>query len=141
LGRRSLPDCAEAALHRFRILHSVETFVVMCCVCGAQPCINPGFCKACRSADQQARGKPLRLIAQRSDGAAESTVEALIFGLREGIASLATHPERQRRLSDLSRKQLSELCDRIQKFMPHIAPAWTPDEVQALVNIWGRIRA
>ena len=110
-----------------------------CSTCGADPCVNPPFCKACRDADRQVRGKPPRLIAERSDRAAESTLEALVFGLREGIAALATHPDRQRRLSELNRRQVSEVCERIQKFMPHIAPAWAPDEVQALVAIWGKI--
>jgi hypothetical protein len=73
--------------------------------------------------------------------APQPTVEALVFGLREGIAALAAHPDRQRRLSELSRKQLCEVCGRIQIFKLHIAPAWTPDEVQALVAIWGKIHA
>lgn len=111
-----------------------------CATCGCSPCIYASFCKACRDADRQKAKQP-RSVSQRSDRAADSTVEALVFGLREGVAALATHPDRQRRLSELSRRQLSEVCERIQKFMPHIAPAWTPDEVQALVNIWGRIHA
>jgi hypothetical protein len=68
---------------------------------------------------------------------AQSTVEALVLGLREGVAALATHPDRQQRLSELSRSQLSEVCERLQNFKLHIAPAWTSDEVQALVAIWG----
>jgi uncharacterized membrane protein YccC len=110
---------------------------MMCSVCGANPCVNPSFCKACRSADRQVRGKPPRLIAERSDRA-ESTLEALVYGLREGLAAMATHPDRQRRLSELTSKQLSQVCERIQKFKPHIAKAWTPNEVQALVAIWGK---
>jgi hypothetical protein len=77
-------------------------------------------------------------VIVRHDGAPQATVEALVYGLREGIAALPEHPNRQRRLSELSRGQLSEVCERIQKFKPHIAPAWTPDEVQALVTIWGQ---
>lgn len=78
---------------------------------------------------------------RRRSGAPQATVQALVFGLREGIAALATHPDRQRRLSELSRKQLSEVCERTQKFEPHIAAAWRPDAVEALVAIWGKIHA
>lgn|SRR5262249_53613660 len=71
--------------------------------------------------------------------ASASTVEALMYGLREGVKSLATHPDRQRRLSQLSRKQLLEVCDRLQKFRPEIAQPWTRDEVKKLVAIWRKI--
>jgi hypothetical protein len=71
--------------------------------------------------------------------AAAATVEALMYGLREGIKSLATHPDRQRRLSQLSQRQLVEVCDRLQKFRPEIARPWTRDEVTKLVAVWKNI--
>jgi hypothetical protein len=69
-------------------------------------------------------------------GAAASTVEALMFELREGIEALPTNPERLRRLSELSEEQLRAVCERLQNFKPHIASTWSPQEVQALVDIW-----
>src|SRR5215469_4951190 len=39
-----------------------------------------------------------RLFEHRRDGAAASTVEALVFGLRDGIDALPAKPERLRRL-------------------------------------------
>jgi hypothetical protein len=68
--------------------------------------------------------------------AAPSTVEALIFALRDGLEPLPTNPDRLWRLSELSGEQLCAVCERLQNFKPHIAPAWSPQEVQALVDIW-----
>lgn len=74
--------------------------------------------------------------ARRGHGAPQPTVEALVFGLREGIEALPTKPDRLRRLSRLSEKQLREVCSRVRNFKPHIARAWTPEEVEALCLIW-----
>jgi hypothetical protein len=68
--------------------------------------------------------------------AAPSTVEALMFGLREGIEALPTNPDTLWRLSKLSEEQLCAVCERLHNFNPNIAPAWSPQEVQALVDIW-----
>jgi len=73
----------------------------------------------------------------RGDGQApQATVEALVYGLRDGIDALPTKPERLRRLSELSADQLKEVCARLQNFKPTIARPWTADEVDALVSIW-----
>ena len=69
--------------------------------------------------------------------AAASTVEALMFGLRDGIEALPANPDTLRRLSELSEEQLRVVCERLQNFKPHIAPAWSAEEVRALVDIWG----
>jgi hypothetical protein len=69
------------------------------------------------------------------------TLEALMFGLRDGIHVLPTKPERLRRLSELSADQLKEVCARLQNFKPTIARPWTADEVAALVRIWGKSHA
>jgi hypothetical protein len=87
---------------------------------------------------EQARRK---LLERRRDGAAASTVEALMFGLRDGIDALPTKPERLRRLSELSETQLHEVCARLQNFKPAIARPWTADEVAALVAIWAKTHA
>jgi hypothetical protein len=82
-----------------------------------------------------------RLFEYRRDGAAASTVEALMFGLCDGIDVLPTKPERLRRLWELSETQLHEVCARLQNFKPTIARPWTADEVAALVRIWAKIHA
>jgi len=74
----------------------------------------------------------------RPSKAAAATVEALVFGLRDGLAALPKNPDRLRRLSELNAEQLCAVCERLQNFQPHIAPAWTPDEVQALIAIWSK---
>jgi hypothetical protein len=81
------------------------------------------------------------LLERRRDGAAASTVEALMFGLRDGIEALPANPDRLRRLSELSADQLREVCARLQNFKPTIARPWTADEVAALVRIWGKSHA
>jgi hypothetical protein len=75
------------------------------------------------------------------DGAAASTVEALMFSLREGIESLETNSDSLRRLSELSAEQLRCVCERLQRLKPAIAPAWSSEGVRALIRIWGRSNA
>ena len=79
-----------------------------------------------------------RLFEHRRDGAAAFTVEALMFGLRDGIHALPTNPERLRRLSELSADQLKDVCARLQYLKPKIARPWTANEVTTLVRIWGK---
>jgi uncharacterized membrane protein YccC len=109
--------------------------------------------RECHEAREHAGGKPKpadpQLVApldpkvsleqaqrRRGDGAAANTVEALIFGLRDGIDALPRKPERVRRLSELSAEQLKTVCARLQNFKPIIARPWTADEVDALISIW-----
>ena len=77
-------------------------------------------------------------LNRRADGAAASTVEALVYGLREGLVALSKNPDRLRRLSELNAEQLCAVCERLQNFQSHIAPAWTPNEVKALIAIWSK---
>jgi hypothetical protein len=71
----------------------------------------------------------------RAEGrAAESTVFALMQGLRErGTAALEEAAVRQR-LAQLSDQQLLEVGDRLQRLKPEIARAWNADEVEALMR-------
>jgi hypothetical protein len=79
-----------------------------------------------------------RLLERHQSGAAAaSTIEALMFSLRDGIHALTT-PATLERLSQLDERQLSEVAERVQNFRQTIASAWTPDEVKALVRIWGQ---
>jgi hypothetical protein len=82
-----------------------------------------------------------KLLERRRDGAAASTVEAPMFGLRDGIDALPTKSDRLRRLWELSETQLHEVCARLQNFKPTIARPWTADEVGALVSIWAKTHA
>ena len=72
--------------------------------------------------------------------AAVSTIEALMFALRErGTAALAEGPVRER-LAQLDRAQVLQVGDRLQRLQAHIANAWTPAEVRQLFTTWGRLR-
>jgi hypothetical protein len=88
-------------------------FVMTCATCGGDPCINPSFCKACRSDDRQkARSKPkhaedlARLRRLMSDDISlerawaelndfrnrptpKATIEAVMYAVQErGLAAL-----------------------------------------------------
>jgi len=141
-----------------------------CSVCGSEPCTNPSFCATCRGADRRkVHGQPLRYIeasrwrgppnhiprnwneislealiahfdgARPRSGAPQPTVEGLMYALRKGGSAL-NESSNLRRLGELSEPQLHELCARLQKFKPHIARAWTPAEIEALVVTWTEVK-
>jgi hypothetical protein len=118
------------------------------------------FDRACRDADRKTASRPVdartlrarRLLADddisyerayhetlRDRSAPEATIDALVYSLRRGINEL-TSPEAKRRLSELSEDQLRALCERLRNFKPEIAPAWTPEEVEALTVIWSELK-
>jgi hypothetical protein len=74
--------------------------------------------------------------ARRRHGAPQTTVEALMLGLRERGTKALVEPKVARRVSELSEQQLHEVCGRLQRLKPHIARAWIPDEIAALVDAW-----
>jgi hypothetical protein len=117
------------------------------------------FAKLCREADKEQRRKPKdprierlrKLLAddvsldhawgelnERPQRAARSTVEALMFLLRNGVDALG-RPDVLRRLAELSDAQIREIAVRAQKFRPHIAPAWTEEDVRMLLSARGKL--
>jgi hypothetical protein len=66
----------------------------------------------------------------------ETTVDALVYSLRRGIAAELTKPDTLRRLSELDKGQLKAICRRLQNFKPEIAPPWSPEDVAALIAKW-----
>jgi erythromycin esterase-like protein len=78
---------------------------------------------------------------ERAPGrAADLTVEALMFSLRErGVAAL-NEPDTQRRLVGLSKAQLVEVATRLQKLKPQIARAWTDSEIKTLIRFQRGLR-
>jgi hypothetical protein len=77
----------------------------------------------------------------RHSGAAQITVEALMFSLRSRGLRALSESDTQRRLSELDDAQVPEVVVRLQKLKPEIARAWSSEEVRALIRIWGRINA
>ncbi len=74
----------------------------------------------------------------RNRPAPQATIEALMYSLRRGTEAI-TEPDNQRRLAELSEDQLLAVCQRLQNFKPNIAPAWPPEEVEALASIWSTV--
>jgi hypothetical protein len=105
-----------------------------CDICGELFCASPSFCAACRTADwkRRAEGEP---NVPRNRPTPQTLVEALMFGLRRGVAEL-NQRDTLRRLSEINEAQLLEVAERARKFKPHIAPAWEPDELEVLLRIW-----
>jgi hypothetical protein len=112
------------------------------------------FAEACRKADERARSKSrdphiewLRSLmddnvslerayagvhARHFAGrAAESTVEALMLGLRERGTSALAEPATRQRLRQLNAGQIDELGDRLQRLSSR---PWSPEDIQQLIR-------
>lgn len=68
--------------------------------------------------------------------AAASTVEALMYSLREHGTAALDEPPTKRRIRQLSEQQLHEVAQRLERLKPKIAKPWTADEVVRLVEAW-----
>src|SRR5262245_58100587 len=144
LGRRI---GAEAKPHQatFQAVYDGRHCVGHLIACGCEE----SFAKLCWAAVKKQRQKPVdprvararRLLAddisldrayeeiisnRLRNRAADSTVEALMFSLRSGLAALA-NPDTLRRLSELSDAQARAVAVTMQKFKPEIAPVLTGD--------------
>ena len=71
---------------------------------------------------------------RRAHGAPQTTVEALMLGLRERGAKALSESVVQMRLSELSDDQVIEVGNRLQRLKPEIARAWTAAEVETLLQ-------
>jgi len=96
------------------------------------------FSRACRAADEKQRRKPRDQETERlrrpRDAATASTVEVLMFSLRSGIKALG-QPDTLRRLCQLSDEQLRDVAVRLQRFKPHIEPAWNAEDIEVLIVV------
>jgi hypothetical protein len=57
-----------------------------------------------------------------------------MYSLRERGTKALEEPDTKRRLSQLYDKQLAEVGDRLRRLKPHIARAWTIEEVKVLIR-------
>jgi hypothetical protein len=80
-----------------------------------------------------------RLPEHRRDGAAASTVEALVYSFRRGV-DVPTELDAVRRLAELSDHQLLEVGERLRRLKPEIAPAWSGDDVAVLMQLRERLK-
>ena len=62
-----------------------------------------------------------------------------MFSLRRGVRVLDKSDTR-RRLAELDDGQALEVAERVQRLQPEIAPAWTADEVERLLQLRESIR-
>ena len=76
---------------------------------------------------------------QPHHGVALSTIESLMFGLRERDTKALAEPKVRGRISQLSKEQIVEVAARLRQLEPHIAQAWTADETQQLIAKWGEL--
>ena len=62
-------------------------------------------------------------------------VEALMYSLRERGVKTLDEPDTRRRLVQLDDSQALEVAGRLQRLKPEIAPAWSADEVEQLLQL------
>jgi hypothetical protein len=88
-----------------------------------------------------------RALNVQRDRAASSTVEAIAFQTRAGVAVLR-ESSAQRRLAQLDESQVRDLCGRLTKERwgmskngepPPRVPPWKPDEIESLVVLWSNL--
>src|SRR5262249_50257023 len=84
-------------------------------------------------------GTKLHFRTPLMDRAAEATVELLLYPRRRGGGEI-DQPDPRRRLAALDKRQLKQVCRRVQKFNSDIAAPWSREEVAALVSSWGKLR-
>jgi hypothetical protein len=85
-----------------------------CTECGAMPCVNPSFCAACRIADQ--RAPPQQDRARKQRPTPQTTVEAIMYCVRERGPAALKEPNNQERLSRCdaaARQQINERIERL----------------------------
>jgi hypothetical protein len=93
-----------------------------------------------RSEPRACRARSDRQVAHHFNGrAANSTVEALAFSLRSGVGALK-EPATRRRLLGLSDRQLLEVCARVRRYKPEIAPIWSDDDVNTMMRLREALR-
>jgi hypothetical protein len=96
--------------------------------------LSPTFASACKRADQEhAQARKLRLAAQHG-GAAASTVEALMYSLRERRTKALGEPDTQRRIRELSEAQVREVGARLHALK--ITTPWSVAEIEQLLKTW-----
>jgi len=91
-----------------------------CDVCGSEPCLTPGFCQACRGADAQVPQQ--RSLEPRLPPTAGTTIEAIIFCVRERGPQALHEPVNIERLSRCDDAAIAEIDASIRKLESGHAP-------------------
>jgi cytochrome c553 len=90
------------------------------------------FQDMCRQAHVLKARERQKISAPPQHGAPQTTVEALMLGLRERGTKAPEESAVKRRLSQLSDQQMIEVGNRVQQLKPEIARAWSATEVEIL---------
>jgi hypothetical protein len=128
-AERSGSDWSGVVDAHFRVCGRLRGSMTACSMCGAAPCINPSFCKGCRDADACKASASIR-HREHVSGARRTTVEALMFSLRERGTGALSEPPVARRLLELNDQQVIEVGNRLQKLNK-----WTRAEVTLLFQV------
>jgi hypothetical protein len=105
-----------------------------CPICGDPPCRHDAaWCEAVRAGNE--RRAAAREAPMTTKRAAYSTVEALMFSLRERGTKALDEPDTKRRISELSEEQLHEISARCQALKLGKGP-WSTDDIGRLVDTW-----
>jgi hypothetical protein len=102
----------------------------------------PSWCRAAAEHHNDRAGRPAIVENRHKNmtrAAAAATIDALVWRLRRGAGELADADSR-RRLSELNDEQVRIVCRRLQSFRPEIATPWPPEEIEALMIIWGELK-
>ena len=67
--------------------------------------------------------------------ATQSTIDAVMYSLRGGAAVLS-RDDVQRRLAVIDETQLLKMIDLLQKRDGRIAPRWSDDDIEKLLETW-----
>ncbi|HEY5130851.1 MAG TPA: hypothetical protein VIJ35_26790 [Bradyrhizobium sp.] len=67
-------------------------------------------------------------------GAAPTTIEAVMYSLRERGTAALIEPDCRRRLSELNEQQILDVAVRLQKLKPEIASAWGAEQIDELLK-------
>lgn len=71
----------------------------------------------------------------RSNPAASSTIDALMYSLRKGPAVLG-RADVQQRLIAVDEDQMRDICKQLRSRHPEVAKSWAVADVEALVLAW-----
>ena len=99
---------------------AMATVQFACDVCGSEPCLTPGFCQACRAAD--ARMRQQRPTENPSRPTPRTTIEAIMFCVRERGPQALHEPANIERLSRCDDAAIAEIDARIRKLKSGHAP-------------------
>jgi hypothetical protein len=94
--------------------------------------------RLCREADQRAQKS--ETSRRREVGAPQPTIDALMYSLRERGIKALKESDTKRRLAQLSDQQTVEVGARLQRLKPHIAAAWSVEEVKTLFRLRGNLK-